>query len=120
MPGPGPAKFRQTGCIAPAGGGTWWPIVSLGHAPTHRFSLDLTRSGGTTVVAVAGEVDALTATTLRACLTDLVDTQGDVFLLVDLTATTVVDPSTGAVFADIDERLRANGGQLRVTDHPRR
>lgn len=110
----------ETGCITPEGAGRRWPIVAVRPAPTHRFSLDLTRSGATTVVAVSGDLDAVTAPTLRACLTDVVDSQHDVFLIVDLTGATRVDPSTGDVFADVDERLRAGGGQLRVTNHPLR
>lgn len=65
----------------------------------------------TGLVAVRGEVDAHTAPLLAARL-DGVISNGATRLLVDLTATTFVDPTTLGALVGAARRLEEHGGRL--------
>lgn len=76
------------------------------------FSLSTRRDAGDVVVSIEGELDATTAPPLRAILSDLIDGQGNLSLVLDLSAMSFVDSIGLGVFAGAAKRLRTKGGEL--------
>jgi anti-sigma B factor antagonist len=75
------------------------------------FALETTKRGRYAVLAVRGEVDALTAPQLRTQIDELV-TAGEAQLVVDLEAVDFLDSSAlGALVGGLNE-ARAHGGSL--------
>lgn len=77
-----------------------------------EFSLAFSRALGKVVVHVHGALDANTAHELTHRLVDIIDGQGNLQLVVDLSRTTHVDSVGLSVLAGAQERLRRNGGAL--------
>lgn len=84
-----------------------------------EFLLQFSRQDGHVIVAVHGELDAFSAPTLRERLSDLIECQGNLSLVVDLGSTTFIDSSGLAVLAKAHTWLQARGGELRLA-RPRR
>lgn len=76
------------------------------------FSVLTRRDAHDVVVSIEGELDAATAPPLRAILSDLIDGQGNLSVVLDVSAMTFVDSIGLGVFAGAAKRLRAKGGQL--------
>jgi anti-anti-sigma factor len=69
------------------------------------------------ILAVSGEVDMLTAPTLHAAITALVE-QGHAEIVLDFAALTFMDASGLRVIADTSQRLGASGRMLTVRSTP--
>ncbi len=76
------------------------------------FSVLTRRDARDVVVSIEGELDAVTAPPLRAILSDLIDGQGNLSVVLDLSAMTFVDSIGLGVFVGAAKRLRAKGGEL--------
>lgn len=76
------------------------------------FTVLTRRAAQDVVVSIEGELDAATAPPLRAILSDLIDGQGNLSVVLDLSAMTFVDSIGLGVFAGAAKRLRARGGEL--------
>lgn len=83
------------------------------------FSLEFSRHDRHVAVVVHGELDASTAPTLRERLSDLIECQGNLSVVVDLAATTFIDSTGLSVLVTAHKWLRARGGELRLAG-PRR
>ena len=74
-----------------------------------------------TVLKIEGTLDAVTAPELRSVVDDLV-TEGRKEVTLDLAALRLIDSSGVGVIVSLFKRVRANGGQVRITglrDQPR-
>ena len=76
------------------------------------FSVSFSRSLGDVVVTLAGDLDARTAPTLADRLTDVIDGEGNLAVVVDLERLAFVDSAGVGVLADANGRLRRRGGSL--------
>ena len=83
------------------------------------FSLRFSRRDAHVLVEVQGELDADSAPMLRQRLSDLIESQGNLSIVVDLRSTTFIDSSGLTVLLTAHEWLQARGGQLRLSG-PRR
>jgi anti-sigma B factor antagonist len=80
-----------------------------------------TDNGNETVLKIEGTLDAVTAPELRSVVDDLV-TESRKEVLLDLEALRLIDSSGVGVIVSLFKRVRANGGQVRITglrDQPR-
>lgn len=66
-------------------------------------------------VAVHGELDAYTAPTLGERLSDLIECQGNMSVVVDLRSTTFIDSSGLSALVAAHKWLRERGGELRLS-----
>jgi anti-sigma B factor antagonist len=76
--------------------------------------------GATTTLRVRGELDALSAPTLRPLLDELVETDRR-DITVDLSGLRLIDSSGVGALVSLYKRIRANGGEVRfagVTAQP--
>jgi anti-sigma B factor antagonist len=80
-----------------------------------------TDNEGSTVLAIEGTLDAVTAPELRSVVDEIVNEQRkDVTL--DLNALRLIDSSGVGAIVSLFKRVRANGGQVRIVglrDQPR-
>ena len=83
-----------------------------------QFSLVFGRALGKVIVSIHGPVDARTAPELRHRLADLIDGQGNRQLVLELSATTQVDPSGLSVFVDAHKRMQRIAGELVFSSPP--
>ena len=83
------------------------------------FSLQFSRQDAHVLVAVEGELDADSAPMLRQRLSDLIEAQGNLSIVVDLRSTSFIDSSGLTVLVTAHGWLQARGGQLRLSG-PRR
>ncbi len=90
--------------------------MSLVEAP---FEVVVSRALGTVVVTIRGELDTYTAPQLRSQLKDLIDEQGNLTVVVDLSKTTFIDSSGLAVLVDALQRMRRHGGSLTLANPSR-
>ncbi|MEP7121671.1 MAG: STAS domain-containing protein [Byssovorax sp.] len=80
-----------------------------------------TDNGGETVLTIEGTLDAVTAPELRSVVDDLVNESRKEVTL-DLASLRLIDSSGVGVIVSLFKRVRANGGQVRITglrDQPR-
>jgi anti-sigma B factor antagonist len=80
-----------------------------------------TDNGNETVLTIEGTLDAVTAPELRSVVDDLVNESRKEVTL-DLAALRLIDSSGVGVIVSLFKRVRANGGQVRITglrDQPR-
>ena len=74
------------------------------------LSFNVSRSNGSSVVAVAGEIDMATAPELAIVLDDFAQES----VIVDLSAVTFIDSSGLATLADAHKRMGHAGGKLAI------
>jgi anti-sigma B factor antagonist len=80
-----------------------------------------TDNGAETVLTIEGTLDAVTAPELRSVVDDLVNESRKEVTL-DLASLRLIDSSGVGVIVSLFKRVRANGGQVRITglrDQPR-
>jgi anti-sigma B factor antagonist len=80
-----------------------------------------TDTGNETVLAIEGTLDAVTAPELRSVVDDLVNERRQEVTL-ELAQLRLIDSSGVGVIVSLFKRIRANGGQVRITglrDQPR-
>ena len=80
-----------------------------------------TDTGNETVLTIEGTLDAVTAPELRSVVDDLVN-EGRKEVTLDLAQLRLIDSSGVGVIVSLFKRIRANGGQVRITglrDQPR-
>ncbi|MDP9386889.1 MAG: STAS domain-containing protein [Actinomycetota bacterium] len=65
-------------------------------------------------MAVDGELDACTAPILAERLADLIDAQGNLNVVLDLSATTFIDSSGLTALVTAHKALRSRGGRFAV------
>lgn len=82
------------------------------------FSIGFRRDEGAVVVDVAGEVDLYTAPVLRDRLLDVIDGQGNRFVVVDLGAVEFMDSTAIHVLVQALRRTRERGGDLQLVRVP--
>ena len=78
------------------------------------FEVVISRDLEAVVVTIRGELDTYTAPQLRSHLTDLIEEQGKLPVVADLSEMTFVDSSGLAVLVDALKRVRNRGGTLRL------
>ena len=79
------------------------------------------REDGTTVIAIEGTLDAVTAPELRQVVDELVQERCQLVEL-ELSALRLIDSSGVGVIVSLFKRLRAEGGQVKIVglkDQPR-
>lgn len=74
---------------------------------------------GAEVVEVQGEVDVATAPHLDQGLSDLIDHQGNLSVVIDLREVAFMDAAGLAVLAKARQRIQAKDGALALADPPR-
>lgn len=80
-----------------------------------------TDTGNETVLAIEGTLDAVTAPELRSVVDDLVN-EGRKEVTLELAQLRLIDSSGVGVIVSLFKRIRANGGQVRISglrDQPR-
>lgn len=114
------SRLRQLGCdyaqgfhISSPGP---QPDVREGQVPGRRLGISFARRSGSVVLRLVGELDADTAPALRHGLTDLVDEQGNLSVVLDLGAVARIAPEGADVLRMTAERLSAKGGSLTLAD----
>lgn len=80
-----------------------------------QFTLVLTRTLGTVIVAVSGEVDAGGSERLRTRLDDVIDDESPLSLVVDLQELTFMDSTGLGVLVHALKRMRERGGDLTLS-----
>lgn len=80
-----------------------------------QFSVVLTRTLGSVVVAVAGEVDAAGSAELRTRLDDVIDDESPMELVVDLHELGFMDSTALGVLVHALKRMRERGGELTLS-----
>lgn len=80
-----------------------------------RFSVDIRRHLGTVEITVCGEVDALGCELLAGALSDVVDGQGNLDVIVHLGAVAHIEPSALQAIAAAADTNARRGGRLRIT-----
>ena len=106
-----PALDSRTGPDSQGGSTTESP------GPSAR-SIVIGRYRGTVVVTVHGDLDPTRAAHLGLMLTDLIDGQGNLSLIVDLRDATATDAASVAVFTDAAERANRHGGVITLNEPP--
>jgi anti-anti-sigma factor len=79
------------------------------------FSFHVSRDLSAVVVTVSGDLDVFGCVRLGAVLGDLIDGQGNMNVVVDLSHTSSVDPAGLGVFGAAAKLARHHGGQLSFT-----
>ena len=80
-----------------------------------------TDTGNETVLTIEGTLDAVTAPELRSVVDDLVN-ESRTEVTLELSSLRLIDSSGVGVIVSLFKRIRANGGQVRITglrDQPR-
>jgi len=80
-----------------------------------RFSLTCSRALGAVVVRVEGDLDAAAAGELQTHLAELIEGQGNLDIILDLSGLTSFDATGVEVFLDALGRLRQRGGELTLS-----
>lgn len=78
------------------------------------FAVAVGRAMGTVVVTVRGDLDLPRSTFLAAVLSDLIDGQGNLAVLVDLRRLGRIDPGGLEMLAQKAKSLERRGGRLRL------
>ena len=83
--------------------------------PRSEFSFTIARALGTVVVSARGPLDDRSSRTLRDVLTDLIENQGNMTVVVDLHDMTDVDPACLDIFVAAHGLATIRGGHLSLT-----
>lgn len=107
----------------PALDGTTSPYQQPGGSTTESTgssagSIVIGRYRGTVVVTVHGDLGPTRAAHLGLMLTDLIDGQGNLSLIVNLRDATATDTASVSVFADAAERVSGHGGVITLSEPP--
>lgn len=94
------------------------PLIGTVPARLSRPSLSVGRELGTVVVAVRGRLDARIAHTLERVLGDLIEGQGNVRVVVDLSEADFVEAELRLVLRVPTEQARRRGAELGVRRAP--
>ena len=81
----------------------------------HAFTLATARTLGRTVVRVTGELDAATAPVLRKAFVDLVEEQGSLDVVVDVSELSFIDSAGLGVLVAASRKLTNLGGELTLS-----
>jgi anti-anti-sigma factor len=94
------------------------PVVKLTEAaPPPPLEIDVSPAArGIVTVAVAGEIDMLTAAELRAALTDAMDSRRPRFLVVDLAGVTFLDAAGMTALVHARHHAGRLGAELRLVN----
>lgn len=84
-------------------------------SPSARLSLAVGRCLGTVLVTLRGELDAFSAPRLAGVLTDLLDGQGNLDIILELGGLRTVDPCALDVLAVTADNNARRGGRLRLS-----
>jgi anti-sigma B factor antagonist len=76
------------------------------------FDVTIARVFDRVVIRVAGELDAYTAPTLRQSLRDIIEDQGNLNIVVDLSVMTFIDSTGLGVLVGALRNVRQRGGDL--------
>ena len=79
------------------------------------FQVLVSRARGTVVVAIRGELDTYTAPRLQSHLQDLIEDQGNLAMVLDLSEMTFIDSSGLSVLVHALKRMRDHGGRLTLS-----
>jgi anti-sigma B factor antagonist len=82
----------------------------------HPFNVSITRSTGQVVVRVTGELDARTAPDLRNRLVDLVEGQGNLDIVLDVSELSFIDSAGLGVLVAAARALQRRSGELTLMD----
>lgn len=91
---------------------------ATGSSASSARSIVIGRYRGTVVVTVHGELGPTRAAHLGNMLTDLIDGQGNLSVIVDLHDATATDAASVSVFADAAERAGRHGGVITLSEPP--
>ncbi len=83
-------------------------------AATSGFSIS--RSGGTVVVTIRGEIGAEDWSLVDAVLWDLIDAQGNLDVVLDLCEVVYLERAAVPLIADAARQAHRHGGHLRLAD----
>lgn len=97
--------------VAPA-----WKGGPLAVLDGEVLSVSFSRELSEVVVSLAGDLHARTARVLAERLTDVIDQQGNLAVVVDLEAVTHVDTPGMGVLVDACRRLHDKGGYLALSN----
>jgi anti-anti-sigma factor len=86
--------------------------------PSAHFSVRISRALGSVVVTVHGVLDDAGAAHLGGVLSDLIEGQGNLKVVVDLREVHAVSPSGVSTFAIAGKRAQERGGVLTLSDPP--
>lgn len=112
----GVARFERLLCDAQAPEPGPGPSAGEG-AGSRDFSFEIRRDAGAVALVVRGRLDVANATRLGAVLGDLIESQGNLHVLVDLDQATSVDPAGLGVFGAAARVAARRGGLLTVRAH---
>lgn len=84
-------------------------MALLDHTP---LVIEFRRVLGRVVVAVKGDLDVATSQLLRQSLVDLIEGQGNLFVVIDVSRLSFVDSAGIGVLVGAHRRLRDKGGLL--------
>lgn len=87
--------------------------MSITEAP---FGITVSREDSVVIVSVDGALDPETSPTLRNILSDLVESQGNLSLVVDLSGLTFLDSTAIGVICTLERTLTARNGELVVRE----
>lgn len=94
------------------------PKAASAMAPFSAFSLAVSRVRGTVVVTVRGDLEVSGSEQLGQVLGDLIDGQGNLAVVVDLTDATSIDPMGMKLLVEAANRAYAQGGRLTISEAP--
>jgi anti-anti-sigma factor len=81
-----------------------------------RLSMSFSRELSEVVISLAGDLYARSARVLADRLTDVIDQQGNLAVVVDMEAVTSVDGPGIGVLVDASRRLHLKGGYLALSN----
>lgn len=80
------------------------------------FGITVSREDSVVIVSVEGALDAETSPTLRNILSDLVDSQGNLSLVIDLSSLSFLESTAIGVICTLERTLAARNGELVVRE----
>ncbi len=81
-----------------------------------RSSFTIRRALGTVVVAVHGEIDVEDWSRIDGVLSDIIDAQGNLDVVVDFCEVAYLEPTAMPLIVHAARQARSHGGRLRLAD----